>query len=189
MTKQSSTHCGEQSLFNLGLLDIHVWPTNDPNARRRLSAGEAVCETFSVSLTAISGFLACEISDGVHLESFCIPVHLDNLPSHRQTQLIKELLGSTERFMNYLVSLLDESAGSSNLEPLFQNNSLAMDSKHELLVPAVLEKMLKTMRSEPRKLQDISPLIDDLGRDDLLPEGFLNLWASIIEVANRGSEK
>ena len=47
----------------------------------------------------------------------------------------------------------------------------------------VLERLVRTMRTNPRKLEGLRPLIEDLGADGALPEGFALLWETIGEVA------
>ena len=43
------------------------------------------------------------------------------------------------------------------------------------------------MRRDPAKLAGLHPLVSDLAADDALPPGFAELWATIYDVAHRGS--
>ena len=64
---------------------------------------------FETTVETISGFLAFEIGDEEgRLTQFVVPVPLEGVPENRDRLLLKTLIGSAERFLRYLVALLDE---------------------------------------------------------------------------------
>ena len=74
-----------------------------------MAAGEPLDVRFEASLETISGFLAVEIAhdDGTRTE-FVIPVPLYGVPEQRDRVLLRALVGNAERFLRYVLALLDE---------------------------------------------------------------------------------
>ena len=78
-----------------------------------------------------------------------------------------------ERFLRYLLALLDEDTGQMDLRDAVESvsDNAAADGSGPLSLP-VLEKLLRTMRRDPAKLKGLAPLVSDLAADDALPPGF-----------------
>ena len=167
---------------------IHCWPLASAGNRRRVAMGEPLEVRFETSLEAISGFLAFELAheEGT-LTGFVVPVALTGVPEHRERALLRALVGNAERFLRYLLALLDEESGQTDLLDAVERVSrdAASDGHGPASLP-VLEKLLRTMRRNPAKLAGLHPLVSDLDADDALPEGFAELWAMIYDVAVAG---
>ena len=168
---------------------IHCWPLASAGNRRRVAVGEPLEIRFETSLEAISGFLAFELAhqQGT-LTGFVVPVALTGVPEHRERALLRALVGNAQRFFRYLVALLDEESGQTNLLDAVERVSrdAATDGHGPASLP-VLEKLLRTMRRDPAKLAGLHPLVSDLDADGALPEGFAELWAMIYDVADAGA--
>ena len=173
------------------LSDVKIccWPLTSAGNRRQVAAGKPLEERFETSLENLSGFLAFELTteDGV-LSSFVVPVPLVGVPEQRDRLLLQFLIGNAERFFRYLMALLDEESGQTDLLDAVERVSrdAATDGHGPASLP-VLEKLLRTMRRDPAKLAGLHPLVSDLDADGALPEGFAELWAMIYDVADAGA--
>ena len=170
--------------------EIHCWPLASAGNRRRVALDEPLEACFETTLEAISGFLAFELTqkdkEGTQT-GFVVPVPLAGVPEHRERYLLRALVGNAERFLRYLLALLDEDSGQMNLLDVVKGVSedAAAGNDGPANLP-VLEKLLRTMRRDPAKLAGLHPLVSDLADDGALPPGFAELWATIYDVANPG---
>ena len=165
-------------------IEIYIWPTNDAQSKRRIELNGPLDQTFVSTLTDISGFLGIELRNPAGNCTFCVPVQLNGIPDERDTQLMKALIGNAERFLGYLVALLDESSLDNSEEgPAFGEGAGTWKTSNSFDMPPVLEKMLKAMRSDQSKLLDIASLVRDLDKDGILPPGFIEVWSAVLEVA------
>ena len=165
-------------------IEIYIWPTNDAQSKRRIDLNAPLDQTFISTLTDISGFIGFELRSPNGICTFCVPVQLNGIPDERDTQLMKALIGNAERFLGYLVALLDESSFDNSEEgPAFGEGAGTWKTSNSFDMPPVLEKMLKAMRSDQSKLLDIASLVRDLDKDEILPPGFIELWSAVLEVA------
>lgn len=184
------TYRSHQAMPFLGGTEICCWPLASAGLRRRVVAGEPLEVRFETSLEAISGFLAFELAhDEGTLTRFVVPVPLDDVPNHRDRFLLRALVGNAERFLTYLLALLDEDEGQTDLRDMVEG--VSEDSAPHGRGPAgfpVLEKLLRTMRRDPARLAALHPLVSDLADDEVLPSGFANLWTMIYDVAIAGIE-
>ena len=168
---------------------IHCWPLASAGNRRRVAMGERFEVRFETTLEAISGFLAFELAhEGGTLTEFVMPVPLVGVPEHRERFLLRALVGNAERFLRYLLALLDEDSGQMDLlEAVERVGADASGDGHGAASLPVLEKLLRTMRRDPAKLAGLHPLVSDLAEDGALPPGFAELWAAIFDVAIAGA--
>lgn len=167
---------------------ITCWPLASPGNRREIDPGRPLQVRFETTLETISGFLAFEIeAAGGAMTQFVVPVPLHGLPEDRDRALLRALIGNAERFLRYLLALLDEDRIGMDLldavETVAEGAGSDTDNVHGL---PVLEKLLGTMRRDPAKLDGLHPLVADLAADDALPPGFIELWNTIREVAAAG---
>ena len=169
--------------------EIHCRPLASAGNRRRVAMGEPFEVRFETSLEVISGFLAFELAhEGGTLTEFVMPVPLVDLPEHRERFLLRALVGNAERFLRYLLALLDEDSGQMDLlEAVERVGADASGDGHGAASLPVLEKLLRTMRRDPAKLAGLHPLVLDLAEDGALPAGFAELWAAIFDVAIAGA--
>ena len=164
---------------------IHCWPLATAGHRRRVAGGEHLAAGFETSLEAISGFLAFELADeDGALTQFVVPVRLDGVPESRDRSLLRVLIGNAERFFRYLLALLHEDTGETDIAAAVKRVSETDRAGGDDAVSLpVLEKLLRTMRRDPEKLAGLHPLVSDLAADDALPAGFAELWRTIYDVS------
>lgn len=169
-------------------IEIYIWPTNDEQSKRRIPLNVPLDQSFVSTLTDISGFIGIELRSSTGYCTFCVPVQLNGIPDERDTQLMKALIGNAERFLGYLGALLDESSlDDSDEDSATGEGAGTCSTSNPSDMRPVLEKMLKAMRSDQTKLLDIASLVRDLDHDGILPDGFIEVWSSVIEVA--GNQK
>ena len=170
---------------------IHCWPLASAGNRRQVAVGEPLEARFETTLEAVSGFLAFELvheDDDDPQVGFVVPVPLDGVPESRERLLMRALVGNAERFLRYLLALLDEDPDQMNLLDAIEGVGRdADDGRDGAPSLPVLEKLLRTMRRDPAKLAGLHPLVSDLAADDALPPGFAELWATIYDVAHQGT--
>lgn len=169
---------------------MHCWPLASAGNRRRVAAGERLETRFETTLEALSGFLAFELlhEDDDPQVGFVVPVPLDGVPESRERLLMRALVGNAERFLRYLLALLDEDPGQMNLLDAVEGVDRDADGgRDDPPTLPVLEKLLRTMRRDPAKLAGLHPLVSDLAADDALPPGFAELWATIYDVSHGGN--
>jgi len=167
------------------------WPLASRGNRRPVAMGEPLEVRFETSIETISGFLAFEISrDDGSLTQFVVPVPLLDVPEQRERLLLRALVGNAERFLRYVLALLDEDPTQMDLLDALEGAHAngATEGTGPLGLP-VLEKLLRTMRRDPAKLAGLHPLVSDLAAEDALPPGFADLWATIygVSIAGRGA--
>lgn len=176
------TYRSEKPLPACEGVEIHCWPLTTPGNRRRMGAAERFEVRFESSLEALSGFLAFELThDSGEQTGFAVPAPLDGVPEHRSGALLKALIGSARRFLRYLVALLYDDSDQLDLREVSRTLDRTASDGSGSNSFAVLERVLRTMRSDPLKLVGLHPLIADLRADDALPPGFAELWDAIRE--------
>lgn len=166
--------------------EIYVFPTNDSQSRRQIPLNTQLDQSFVSTLTDISGFLGIELRSSDGFCTFCVPVQLNGIPDERNSQLMKALIGNAERFLGYLVALLDESSIDDSYSELGIGEGTGIwRSSNSFDMPPVLEKMIKAMRSDQAKLFDIASLVRALDTDGILPDGFIDVWSAVLAVAGK----
>ncbi len=163
------------------------WPLSNAGNLQPVDSGKSLCVTFQTTLESMSGFLAMKLTrdETEATTGFVLPVTLHGVPADRDRMLLKALVGNAERFFRYLLSLLDENpAGMELVDAIDQMTSDTghSDRQSGFYLP-VLENLLRSLRRDPAKLISVHPLVMDLHGDDALPEGFMELWAPIHQIA------
>ena len=166
-------------------MTICCWPLPATGHQREVLIGRPLQQRFETSLERLSGFLAFELSDADGRASrFVVPVPLANVPEQRDRLLLRHLIGNAERFLRYLLALLDEADGELSLVEAVEGAT--RDDPGDgigIVTLPVLEKLLRTVRRDPARLAGLNPLITDLAADSVLPEGFAELWETVHDVA------
>lgn len=173
----------------LGDVSLHCWPLATTGNRRRVRDREPLKVRFETSLENLSGFLAFELAQEDAVSSFVVPVRLVGVPERRDRLLLRMLIGNAERFFRYLMALLEEDSAEFTLLDTIErisNEPVTPDDGGGSMSLPVLEKLLRTMRRDPAKLDGLHPLVSDLADDDALPPGFAELWRMIHDVATAG---
>lgn len=164
---------------------LECWPLPVPVIRRRVDAGPLKIR-FAVSLDSISRFLVFRLTDHATKEftELLVPAHLVGVPEQRDRHLMASLVGSAERFYAYMLAMLEGDVGDFAFID-HRPRSVGPGDGGEpgpLMLP-VLERMVRTMRSDPTRLLALDPLVRDLAADRVLDEVFIDLWTALLEIA------
>lgn len=179
------TYRSSAPLPGIDRAETYCWPLASAGNRRRVIGDEPFEVRFETTLETISGFLAFEIiHESGNVTQFVVPVPLEGVPEHRERLLLRALVGNAERFLRYLLALLDDDPSSMELLDAVEGAGAehSLESTGPMNLP-VLEKLLRSMRRDPMKLAGLHPLVSDLAADDALPLGFGDLWDAIYDVA------
>jgi len=185
----SVTYATEAPIHLPPAVNLAVWPSTVPGSRKKLANGQRLEASFSTPLEAVSGFLSVEVATGELSTQFCIPVLIDGLPDDRDAQLMRTLIGNAGRFFAYLLALLSDVNGESDLlsdvsSATWGDETWSAGFDGASQAP-VLERMLRSMRTDPTKLLEIRPLVQAMDGDGILPTEFIDLWLSVVAVASR----
>ena len=170
---------------------ITCWPVT-LGATDRQSFEDGV-QFEGLSLADLSAFLGIEIRAVVNGRSmtkrFARGIPLSGLPEDRLPRLIASMLGDQERFIQLLWLLLspEQEMSFTELSDLLSSNGTGTDWATAL--PGLLERMLETLGADPKKLDAVASLLDDLrrteaGRKIVGPE-FDAIWDVLWAVRNR----
>lgn len=180
-----ATYGTHEAIPDLPELTLHCWPVTQPASRRSIPKGRPLEATFPATIEQLSRLLAIEITDDEgHASAFVVPVDVGGIPDQRDAALLRDLLGNTERFLRYLLALLDGGADDGELldrfdDPVdYDRHGDANGVAGAFSVP-VLERLLAQLRWDPKRLDHIDPLIRDLHEAEALPDGFAELWDAL----------
>ena len=167
------------------ITEVKCWPATLTAAHaERLEDGT---EFQGLSLSELSAFLAIEVRvslDGIAAtRRFARIVRLTGLPEDRLPRLIAAMLRDKERLMQLLWLLLspDQEVTVTDLGATLANGN--SNSSWGIAIPGLMERMLETLGRDPRRLDDVNSLIEELRRTEsgaeLLGVEFEAVWHSI----------
>ena len=150
-------------------------------------------EFTDLSLDELSAFLAIELRATVDGKSesrrFARTIRLSGLPEDRLPRLIANMLRNRERFMQLLWLLLspDQDVSFGELSELLSSEGTGTD--WGVALPGLLERMLETLGSDPRKLDAVASLLEDLRKteegSELIGPDFDAIWEALWTVRGR----
>ena len=170
---------------------VACWPATLAAARQQpLENGREYTE---LSLDELSAFLAIEVHASIHGRSqskrFARTIRLSGLPADRLPRLIASMLRNRERFMQLLWLLLspDQDMSFGELSELL--SSEGDGTNWGVALPGLLERMLETLGSDPRKLDAVASLLTDLRKTEegreLIGTEFDGVWEALWTVRAR----
>ncbi len=144
-------------------------------------------------LDEISAFFAIEVVATVDGKSktkrFARTIQLSGLPEDRLPRLIANMLRNRDRFMQLLWLLLspDQEVSFGELSEILSSEKT--DTKWGSALPGLLERMLETLGSDPRKLDTVASLLADLRKTEegrgLIESEFDDVWEALWTVRQR----
>ncbi|MCK4819481.1 hypothetical protein KA005_27160, partial [bacterium] len=175
-------------------IKVHCWPiTLEHNHSKRPIGFPFSALTFSpISLPAITSFIAFSIQaqeNGEIMETrFVLNLPLRGLPDNRQEMILKAMLKDRQQFLRYLLMLLQNQSPSD-----LSGSILAAGGRSLYKTPGgfgplsfpLLELMLDSLATDPKQIDKVQSLIEDLRKTpegrELLPEKFEAIWDPIWE--------
>lgn len=165
-------------------VEVRVWPVslNEDQARRL----ELPLE-WSLPLARLTAFVAFELSVAEDVDNVRLALKLpaSGMPEGRVAQVLRALIDSPERFLQFLRALL---GGLEGLTDWAAKGDGRWQGRWGagLGGETLLEDLLRTASREPQKLDPVRRLIEDLratpeGRE-IVPDGFHAIWSVVDEV-------
>ena len=167
------------------------WPaTLSADRRQPLSHG---LEFTGLLIDQLSAFLAFEIRATVEgrtmSKRFARTIRIKGLPEDRLPRLLAGMLRNRERLMQLLWLLLspDQDLSFGELSELLskKNNGAVWG----VALPGLLERMLESLGSDPKRLDPVASLIEDLRKTEegkeLIGADFYSVWDAIWTVRGR----
>ena len=110
-----------------------------------------------------------------------VKIPLEGMPEDRQNEVMSSIIDDETAFIKYVAFLLGDEYieippngdGSGPTSPL---------GRHAVHLPTLYEKMLKTANDAPEKFIELDFLIKTLSGDNVIPEGFEELYNTFIRV-------
>lgn len=108
-----------------------------------------------------------------------IKVKCEGMPVTRDNEVISSIISDETSFIKYVAFLL----GDDYILNAIENENIGKSSKNfNFQLPELYEKMLKAARYSPEKFKEIEFLINSLSEEDIIPEGFEELYNTFIKV-------
>ena len=179
-----------RALPNPGQTKIRFWLSSlrqETGVSPLLSAGSLA--TFGpMSLEAISGFLACELSASegsvTCTSRFVLNLPLEGAPNDRLQKLLASQLGDRAKLLRFLMLLLE--AGSSTVD---FSNALGARTEWEDSPDTwsdgnpLFERLVQALVDSTQNLKEVGRLIEDLARTEegrkVVPAQLLHLWQEL----------
>lgn len=182
-------------------ITVRVRPVTLP-ASRALNwppgAGQAM-EWGGLSLLALTGFLGVEIEareGGISRRSaFALSLPLDGAPEDRAQRLLAALLADSRQVLRLMRLLLE--SDQLTIEEFAQTGvgrggPQRGQASAYLQDEALLEPLMKALGDDPRRLDAVARLLEDLERTEdgrsLLPAGIKAIWDPVWQVRQEGLE-
>ena len=118
--------------------------------------------------------------------AFVMNATLDGAPPDRQERILRSLLSDKGKVIRFMLLLLAEGGADQNSILFALQKSLSSNGDEDNVAPLrfpLFEALVRTLARNPRKLDQISRLVQDLKRTstdgEVLPEGFEEIWEPI----------
>ena len=123
-------------------------------------------------------------------QEFTLGTELIDLPDTRTAEILRSIIEDRDKFLRYIRLLLgDVSEAAKALFAAGQGGSFSgmFGSGQE---SPILEDMVRALSGDGRQLRDIERLVTrlsdpDTGQSDVIPEEFLDLWATFQQVLQK----
>ena len=136
-----------------------------------------------LNLIQLSEFFVITVKNDEESISRVVKIETDGIPDDREKDLISSIVNDKTAFIRYVAFLLGDNDILSALETGILNNGNGFDLQpQEVQLPALYEKMLYSACYDKDKFKEIEFLIQTLSDDDVIPEGFEDLYNTFKEV-------
>ena len=122
--------------------------------------------------------------EGSEIIERVIKVHTTGLPEDREKEVISSVVNDKEAFIRYVAFLLGDKYILSVMEAESGFGSNTSNFAFRVQLPELYEKMLKASVYSPEKFEELEFLIKTLSDDDVIPEGFEELYNTFKQVVD-----
>ena len=132
----------------------------------------------------LSSFFAITIKDDEDSINRIIKIETLGMPTDREKEVISSVVNDKTAFIRYVAFLLGDNYILSALETGILNKTWKINSNNSIHIqlPALYEKMLNASVNDKEKFREVDYLIQTLSDDDVIPEGFEELYNTFKEV-------
>jgi hypothetical protein len=157
-------------------------------ALRALEPGETAATFAGLSFQAITSFFAFELAGRAGGEDrqvrFVVNVPLIGAPEGRREQVLRSLVRDRSRMLRFLWLLLaDEGVDVPEMTDLMPRDAGGGRGASSLPANGLFEMLLRNLDRAPDRLDHLHGLLKELRHgeagEDLLPDGFDEIWAPI----------
>ena len=124
-------------------------------------------------------FVINVMDDSDNQISKVIKISTSGMPEDRQNEVISSIITNETAFIKYVAFLL----GDDYILNIFESNNFTKVNKGiNIQLPELYEKMLRATVYSPEKFKELEFLIQALSDDDVIPDGFMELYNTFVEV-------
>ena len=113
-----------------------------------------------------------------------IKVPVSGLPEDREKEVISSVVNDKEAFIRYVAFLLGDDYIISVMESEMMDGLGSANLSFRMQLPELYEKMLKASLYAPEKFDELEFLIKTLSDDDVIPDGFEDLYNTFKQVVD-----
>ena len=113
-----------------------------------------------------------------------IKVPISGLPEDREKEVISSVVNDKEAFIRYVAFLLGDDYIISVMESEMMDGLGSANLSFRMQLPELYEKMLKASLYAPEKFDELEFLIKTLSDDDVIPDGFEDLYNTFKQVVD-----
>lgn len=135
----------------------------------------------SLDKNQLSEFFVIIIHDDEETLRRVIKIPVENLPQDRQKEVVSNIVNDKTAFIRYVAFLLGDDYILSSIDDEGDGEG-GIDNSFTIQLPELYEKMLKASLYAPEKFIELEYLIKTLSDDDVIPEGFEELYNTFKEV-------
>jgi len=172
-------------------VSVAVWP---------VSVREDQAETFDppvswpLPIGRLTAFVAFRLRAEADVDDirFVLKLPTSDMPEGRVSRILKDLIDTPERFLQFLRALLGGLDGMTDWATGEPGGAWQGDWASGFTGETLLEDLVRAAARDPERLAPIRRLIEDLqstpeGRD-IVPPGFIELW-DVVDAAAENSER
>lgn len=139
----------------------------------------------NLTKSQLSEFFVITVNKGKDTVKRVIKIPVDNLPEDRQNDVVSNVVNDRTAFIRYVAFLLGDDYVLSSIEYDGGQND-GNPNNLTIQLPELYEKMLKSAMYAPEKFAELEFLIKTLSKDNVVPEGFEELYNTFKEVIDNG---
>ena len=136
-----------------------------------------------LSLMQLSEFYEISVIEDNVTASRIIKINTNEIPANRERELVNSIISDKDSFYRYIAFILDDSALLGALDMLETEDAKKKYKHHAVtLAPAIYEKLLKAIATNPEKLNGIEYIIKSVTKEGVIPEEFESLYKTVKRV-------
>lgn len=128
-----------------------------------------------LDILQLSDFYTVEIKGNNSTIQRIIMIKTKGIPKERDSNVVNCIIHDTKSFFEYVSYVLGDSYLVSFLEEKNAENQGGWSNENKVLL-ALYEKMLRASFEDPEKINEISSVIDMITNDNVIPDGFNELY-------------